>query len=315
MSTTTRNANCIGSLIQARIGAMLSRTTHRLIVALSAAASLFLCGTVQADTSVWRVSSGSNVLYLGGTVHLLRPSDYPLPDEYEDAYQDSDELYFETDITAMTTDLSIQAQMLQRLTYQDERTLRTVLSAKAYAALNDYAMGTGLPLMMLEKMKPGLLISTLQVLEFQKLGFTPQGVDAFFNTRAMGDGKNTGALETIEEQIGFIAAMGEGNESEFVLLSIADLENTEEMMAQMISAWRGGNAGQLKELFVDDMRDQAPAVYDSLLRQRNLKWMPQIEAMLRDSDREFVLVGAAHLVGEDGLLEMLQARGYVVSQL
>ncbi len=297
------------------ISTYISKPFRTLVLGMSAAAAVLLANIAQADSSVWRVSSGDNVLYLGGTVHLLRPSDYPLPEEYEEAYEDADELYFETDITAMTTDLSIQAQMLQQLTYQDDRTLRTVLSTEAYDALNDYAMSTMLPLMMLEKMKPGLLISTLQVLEFQKLGFTPQGVDAFFNTRALGDGKDTGALETIQEQIGFIASMGEGNESEFVLMSIADLENTEEMMEQMITAWRSGNAPQLKELFVDDMREQAPEVYDSLLRQRNLKWMPQIEAMLRDSDNEFVLVGAAHLVGEDGLLEMLQARGYNVSQL
>lgn len=315
MLIRTPASSFASSLIQAVAGRALSKTRHKAVVFLSTIIALLISAGTQADSSVWRVSSGSNVLYLGGTVHLLRPSDYPLPTEYEDAYLDSDELYFETDITAMTTDLNIQVQMLQRLTYQDDRTLRTVLSTEAYDALNAYAMSTGLPLMMLEKMKPGLLISTLQVLEFQKLGFTPQGVDAFFNSRAMGDGKNTGALESIEEQIGFIAAMGEGNESEFVLLSIADLEDTEQMMAQMISAWRSGNARQLKELFVDDMRDQAPEVYDSLLRQRNLKWMPQIEAMLRDNDKEFVLVGAAHLVGEDGLLEMLQARGYDVSQL
>lgn len=276
---------------------------------------LLLTNSVQADTSVWRVSSGSNSLYLGGTVHLLRPSDYPLPEEYEEAYLDSEELYFETDIVAMTSDMGIQAQMLQRLMYQDERSLKTVLSEEAYNALNEYTATTGLPLVMLEKMKPGLVVSTLQVLEFQKMGFTPQGVDAYFSSRAMGDGKSMGALETIDEQIGFIEAMGEGNESEFILMSIADLQESEAVMGQMISAWRSGNAGQLQDLFVDDMRVRAPELYDSLLLQRNLKWMPQIEAMLEDSDKEFVLVGAAHLVGTEGLLEMLEAKGYDVRQL
>lgn len=284
-------------------------------VAAMAAISLLLGATVEADTSVWRVSSGSTSLYIGGTVHLLRPSDYPLPGEYEEAYLDSDELYFETDIVAMTSDMSIQARMLERLMYQDERSLKTVLSDEAYNALNDYAATTGLPLIMLEKMKPGLVVSTLQVLEFQKMGFTPQGVDAYFSSRAMGDGKSMGALETIDEQIGFIEAMGQGNESEFILMSIADLQESEAVMGQMISAWRSGNAGELQELFVDDMRVRAPELYDSLLLQRNLKWMPQIEAMLQDSDKEFVLVGAAHLVGSEGLLEMLEAKGFEVRQL
>jgi len=55
-----------------------------------------------ADASVWSVRSGDNVIYLGGTVHLLRPGDYPLPDEFEEAYQASSELYCETDIAAMS---------------------------------------------------------------------------------------------------------------------------------------------------------------------------------------------------------------------
>ncbi|MEQ8315680.1 MAG: TraB/GumN family protein [Gammaproteobacteria bacterium] len=266
------------------------------------------------DSSVWKVSSGDNTLYLGGTVHLLRPSDYPLPPEYEEAYGEADELYFETDIAAMS-DLTVQAQMLQQLTYTDGRTLATVLNEEAYQALTDYTASVGLPLTMLESFKPGMIVSTLQVLEFQKMGFTPQGVDTYFNTRAMGEAKDIGALETLEEQIGFLAAMGEGNESEFILMSLTDLEETDEIMEEMISAWRSGDSDALEELFVDDMRERAPELYDSLLRQRNFRWMPQIEAMMDDSDTEFVLVGAAHLIGPDGLVDLLREAGYEVSQL
>jgi uncharacterized protein YbaP (TraB family) len=172
-----------------------------------------------------------------------------------------------------------------------------------------------MPLMMLEQFKPGMIISTLQVLEFQRIGFTPQGVDAFFNTRALGDAKDIGALETIEEQIGFLAAMGEGNESEFILLSLEDLENTNASMEEMITAWRNGDESALQKLFVDDMQQRAPGLFDSLISQRNLRWMPQIEAMFEDPDTEFVLVGAAHLIGGEGLVQLLQSKGYEVSQL
>ncbi|HIF75084.1 MAG TPA: hypothetical protein EYG31_11430 [Porticoccaceae bacterium] len=68
-------------------------------------------------------------------------------------------------------------------------------------------------------------------------------------------------------------------------------------------------------MFVADMLNEAPELYASLLRGRNLNWIPQIDKMLADEDVEFVLVGAAHLVGNDGLLELLKARGYKVSQL
>ncbi|MFT7470856.1 MAG: hypothetical protein ACI8XU_000749 [Kiritimatiellia bacterium] len=267
-----------------------------------------------ADTSVWSVRSGDNVIYLGGTVHLLRPSDYPLPDEFEEAYQASSELYFETDIASMS-DLSTQAQMLQQLTYSDDRSLRTVLSDEAYTALSAYTQTAGLPIAMLEKFKPGLLISTLQILVFQSMGFTPQGVDAFFHARAVGDGKTEGQLETVQEQIGFIAAMGEGNESEFILLSLRDLAETGDVIDGMIGAWRSGDADGLSELFVEDMKVETPALYDTLLLQRNLKWVPQIDRMLQDADTEFVLVGAAHIVGENGLLDLLSQKGYEINRL
>ena len=269
---------------------------------------------VWADAPVWRVTDGESTVYLGGTVHLLRPEDYPLPEEFDQAYEGSSALFFETDISSMN-ELSVQAQILQQLSYSDGRTLKDVLDTEVYAALETYTAGVGMPLMMLEHFKPGMIVSTLQVLEFQRMGFTPQGVDAFFNTQALTDGKSLGALETLDEQIGFLAAMGEGNESEFIMMSLEDLDRTAKLMDQMIGAWRTGDSEALRTLFVDDMLERAPAVYDSLLRQRNLRWIPQIEAMFDDPEIEFVLVGAAHLVGADGIVELLRARGYVVSKL
>jgi|TARA_B100000315_G_scaffold209307_1_gene204958 hypothetical protein len=284
------------------------------ITALILFSGAVLYGTAWADTSVWEVRSDSNSVYLGGTVHLLRPTDYPLPEEFEQAYQASSEIYLETDISSMS-DLSVQAQLLQQLTYQDERSLKTVLSNEAYTALSNYTEQIGMPLMIMKKFKPGMVVSALQILEFQRIGFTPQGVDTYFNTRAIGDAKTLGQLETVQEQIGFLAAMGEGNESEFILLSLRDLAETATVMEDMIAAWRTGDNDSLAELFVTEMRVETPDLYDSLLRQRNLKWIPQVERMLRDADIEFVLVGAAHLVGEDGLLQLLQAKGYQVRQL
>ena len=276
--------------------------------------ALMLSNNVSADTSVWEVKYDSNTVYLGGTVHLLRPSDYPLPEEYERAYQASSKIYLETDLSSMN-ELSVQTKMLEQLTYQNPRSLKTVLNEEAYTALSDYMVEIGMPLMMMENFKPGMVISTLQVMEFQRNGFTPQGVDVYFNNRATEDAKTLGQLESIQEQIGFLASMGEGNESEFILLSIRDLEETTEIMNDMIAAWRTGNNDKLAAMFVTEMQNEAPDLYDTLLRQRNLNWFPQIEQMLSDSVTEFVLVGAAHLVGPDGLLRLLRRKGYQVRQL
>lgn len=203
----------------------------------------------------------------------MRSGNYPLPDEFEEAYQARSELYFETDIVSIS-DLSMQSQMLQQLTYSGDRSLRTVLSDEAYTALSSYTQNAGLPIAILEKLKPVLLISMLQIFVFQSMGFTPQGVDAFLHARALLDGKAEGQLETVQEQIGFIAAMGECNVSEFILLSLEDLAETGDVIDGIIGAWRSVDAEGLSELFVEDMKVETPALYDSLLLQRNLKWVP-----------------------------------------
>jgi uncharacterized protein YbaP (TraB family) len=301
----------IAGLLKLLLSAAAQARFTALVIAIFAGSSLS-AGADSDNTSVWVVSKDGEQVYIGGTVHLLRPSDFPLPAPYEEAYQASDKLYFETDISGMSN-MSTQARMLQQLTYQDDRTLGSVLNAEAYAALQAYMQETGLPLAMVQKFKPGLLVSTLTVLEMQKLGFTPQGVDAYFNTRAMGDGKPVGQLESIEDQIGFMANMGEGQESEFILVSLQDLKKTE-MLEEMIAAWRSGDNEQLSEVFVDDMKQQSAELYEAILVSRNRNWMPIIEEMFTQDGTEFVLVGTAHLVGEDGLLALLTDKGYEVSR-
>jgi len=267
-----------------------------------------------AQSSVWLATKNGNTVYLGGTIHMLRADDYPLPPEFETAYAEADSLYFEIDINQMNDPVA-QLGMLQRLMYTDGRTLQTVLNNEAYSTLTDYVAKFGMPMLMLQNMKPGMLMSTLELLEFQTRGFTPDGVDMHFHQRAKADGKTIEAFETVDEQIGFIENMGEGEESEYVLLSLRDLEKIDDDIESMVSIWRNGEADDLVELFVEDMEETIPGVYQTLLLDRNNKWMPTIEAMFNDSDTEFILVGVAHLVGEDGLVQHLRNRGYQVNQL
>ncbi|MEX0618233.1 MAG: TraB/GumN family protein [Pseudohongiellaceae bacterium] len=309
--------NYLPPLFSSRLSRLVRSAISRSLGSCALGATTVMAGLASqaaADTSVWLASSGDSHVYLGGTVHLLRPTDYPLPEEFEEAYENSDTLVFETDISAMN-DPSVQMRLLGEVTYTDSRTLRSVLSDDAYSALSNYLETVGLPMMMLEKMKPGMVVSTLQVLEFQKLGFTPQGVDMHFNTRAVGEDKAIQGLESLDQQISFLAGMGEGNESEFVLMSLEEMEQLETGIEDMISAWREGDNDRLAELFINDMRAETPELYQSLLVERNNNWMPAIEQMFSEEGTEFVLVGAAHLVGEHGLISLLEANGYQVRQL
>lgn len=269
----------------------------------------------QESTSIFEVRDAEgDVLYLAGTIHLLRQSDYPLPPQFEQAYSEADILYFETDINALN-DVSLQSAIMQQLTYQDGRTVRDVLNDEAYAALEEHVSQAGMPMAMLQNFKPGLLYSTLSVVEFQKLGFTPQGVDVFFNTRAMGDGKATGELESVQDQIAMLAVMGEGNESEFILYALQDFSESIDQVDEMVESWRTGDMQTLQDLFVADMKSRAPGSYETMLVDRNRNWIPTIEQALRGDETAMVLVGVAHLPGEDGLLSLLEERGYTVNPL
>lgn len=275
---------------------------------------LFFVSQSSAQSSVWLASKGNNKVYLGGTIHMLRANDYPLPAEYEIAYAEADALYFEIDIDTMN-DPAGQLGMLQRLMYTDGRTLQSVLNEEAYTALSDYVENIGMPMFMLQNMKPGMLMSTLELLEFQSRGFSSNGVDLHFHERAKSDGKITDAFETVEEQIGFIEGLGEGEESEYVLLSLQELEKLDDDIESIISIWRNGRAGDLVDFFVDEMEETTPGAYQTLLVDRNNNWLLTIEDMFNDADTELILVGVAHLVGDDGLLQQLRARGYQVEQL
>jgi len=267
-----------------------------------------------AQTSVWQASNGSNTVYFGGTVHMLRASDYPLPAAFEQAYAAADNLYFEIDLDEMNA-LGTQMSLMQALMYTDGRNLQSVLNEEAYKALETYIADLGIPMLLLQNMKPGMLTSTLEIMAFQSLGFTQQGVDLYFHQQAKRDGKPIAGLESIQEQVSFLAGLGEGEESEFILLSLRDLETIAVDIESMLGPWREGNVAELDALFVDSMKEETPEAYELLVAGRNRSWMQELEAMFTDSDTEFVLVGVAHLIGNNGLIEMLRARGYTVRQL
>ncbi|MAM69674.1 MAG: TraB/GumN family protein [Gammaproteobacteria bacterium] len=275
---------------------------------------LLVSQSLLAQTSVWQASNGENTVYLAGTVHMLRAADYPLPAAFDQAYAQADALYFEINIDDMNA-VGAQMTLMEQLMYTDGRNIESVLSPEAYDALTTFTADLGVPMMILQNMKPGMLVSTLEILSMQQLGFTPQGVDMYFHQRAKADGKAIAGFETVEQQIDFLAGMGVGEESEFIMMSLEELEKISTDIEVLVGPWRSGNTQQMNELFVESMKNSAPDAYDLLMASRNLDWMPEIEAMFEDADTELVLVGVAHLIGEDGLIQMLENRGYRLNQL
>lgn len=265
------------------------------------------------QSSVWKVTHGDNTVYLGGTCHLLRKADYPLPNEFDQAYADSDKLFFEVDPAELQAP-EFAMRLMSESVYRDGRTLKTVLNKEAYKALAEQGRKSNIPIEVIHQTKPGMAIMMMTLQEFTKAGVTQEGVDLHFHTKAMEDGKPIGSLETADFQLNLITNMGAGNESEFVLYGLQDLDKISEFFDDLVKAWKTGNLKTTERLFIDDMKT-FPEVYEEFLKNRNENWLPQIEKMLKDEPTEYVLVGFGHMAGEDGVIELLKAKGYKVSQL
>ncbi|MBE9504910.1 MAG: TraB/GumN family protein [Proteobacteria bacterium] len=270
--------------------------------------------TAFADTSIWKVQSDKSVLYLGGTVHLLRQSDYPLPVEYDKAYEKAALLVFEADIADLYKP-ETQQLLVSKGLYRDGTSLETVLSPEAYGALKKYCESAGIPVLSFNKFKPSMVMLTLLGQELQKMGIGKSGVEEYYFRKANADKKPVKGLENIDEHIELITSMGKGNESNFILHSIKDLKEAERIINALIDGWREGDEKKLYELFIKEMKDEFPNLYKTLLVDRNRKWLPQIEDYLQTPETELVLVGAAHLIGPDGVIASLKNKGYKLEKL
>ncbi|MDZ7753149.1 MAG: TraB/GumN family protein [Gammaproteobacteria bacterium] len=275
---------------------------------------LMISAGARGEAAVWVAEKGGERVFLAGTIHMLRPTDYPLPAEFERAYHQADTLYLETDVERMESP-ALAGELLRRMTLPTGRTLEDVLSPEAYGALQAYGEARGVALQSLERFKPAMVILSLIGLELERLGVAAEGVGSSMYRMARRDGKTVAELESVEAQLDYLAAMGEGRESAFVLYSLEDLERTDELMEELITAWRGGDMETLRELFVTDMKRAFPGLYANLLVKRTREWLPRVEGMFEEPGTELVLVGAAHLVGEEGLLALLERRGYRVRPL
>ena len=266
-----------------------------------------------AQTSIWEISKNGNTLYLGGSVHILRATDYPLPPEYANVYKKAETLVFETDIKKLEDPVFAQKLMMGAM-YTDERTLQSVLSAKTYQELETECKKVELPIANLSKFKPSMVVLLITVTKMKQLGINEDGVDKYFYNKAIKNHKKTIGLETAEKQLTLLTNMGSGNEEEFVKHSLKDFKKLDKELSSLIGAWKNGNAKEMnKEL--KEMKTQFPELYKSMLVERNQNWLAQIEEMLTNEIIEFVLVGTLHLHGTDGLLTLLKKEGYEVQQV
>ena len=199
--------------------------------------------------------------------------------------------------------------------YNDGTTLKEHITTAAYAKAESFCKERNYPLEQYQFFKPTFFVMTLTVSEMNKIGADPQkGIDNFFKEKAMQDGKATGSLETVDQQISLLTSMDASLGSDQILESIEELKQIETMLGELLAVWKKGDEAKMEELYIKDLK-LYPKLYQILIVDRNNKWMRNIEGYLNGSENTMVVVGAAHLVGEDGLVNLLRKRGYKVVKL
>lgn len=284
-----------------------------LIKTLTLCTSLLFTLGIQA-TSVWKVSNEQHSLYIGGTIHVLTPGDYPLAKEYDLAFKASDKVIFETDMQTASSPEFTQ-KMMKRMMYSDGTTINKVLSPDTYKALAIHLSSRNLPMQAFASHKPSLLAISLSYLELQAMGYTSEGVDTYYSNMAKDQNKEQGWLETPDEQLDFIANLGGDDPNTMIEYTLKDIKKMPEMFTQLHATWLDGDMQGMAEVGITPFKADYPAIYQDLMVTRNNNWLPKIVNMLNDQPVEFVLVGALHLSGPDSVLTKLQAKGYKVEKM
>ncbi len=273
--------------------------------------ALLLPGLADAETALWKISKGSHHVLLGGTMHLLSPSDYPLPDEFEQAFREGAVLVLETDLAALSRP-ETQEIIRKKLIFDGGASLKDVVKPSTYRALRRFCRTRGLSIGAINVMKPALAVLTLTMNEMARLGQAGVGVEQHFLTKSQSAGKRVEGLESAETQIDALTAMDKDGQDKLILSTLEDLSKTPVYLETLKKAWRFGRLADLEKIRAEHLEKDFPAFNQSLLAERNNAWLPKIEAMLESPETEFILVGALHLAGTGGLLAKLKSRGYGV---
>ena len=207
---------------------------------------VFTAAGVGAESSVWVVRSSKANVYLAGSFHMLRTSDFPLPAEFFRAYNDSRKIIFEVP-PGEAESPEYMGKFLSLAIYNDGTTLKEHITTAAYAKAESFCKERNYPLEQYQFFKPAFFVMTLTVSEMNKIGADPQkGIDNFFKDKAVQDGKATGSLETVDQQISLLTSMDASLGSEQILESIEELKQIEVKLGEHLAAWRKGDEAKME---------------------------------------------------------------------
>jgi len=263
---------------------------------------------------LWVVEGDAGAVYVLGSVHLLKSSDYPLPEAVIRAYEEADELFMELDLDDLDVG-AVTGEMLALGASGDGPKARDVLGEDGWARARKDGLAYGLDLEILGDAEPWLVALMVYNLALAQAGYDPAlGVDQHLAQRAVGDGKPIEGLESLAEQLALFDGLAPDVQRQMLEQTLDELEGLAGEAQTLVDAWRTGNLAALERAFTQDFADY-PDLERRIVTDRNRSWLEAIEARLALPGTALVVVGALHTVGPEGLPALLEARGYRVDRL
>jgi uncharacterized protein YbaP (TraB family) len=270
--------------------------------------------TAHASSPVWAIHGDRNTVYLAGSVHLLKAADANLPPGFDRAYKGSKAVVMELALDKIDP-MAMASWMMENGMLKDGATLRTTIGDDRYRRVSKEAERLGVPTEAIDMLQPWVVGLQLVEMQYVQLGFDPQsGVEQQLEHKAQADGKPISGLETLDEQLGVLQHMSNADQARFLDMVVGEMHDVDGETQSVVNAWRSGDAAKLAALLSDEYTS-FPNLYRVLVSERNKRWVPQIEKLLHGNQDAFVVVGALHLVGDGGLLDLLRRDGFKPEQL
>ena len=264
---------------------------------------------------LWRVQSKTNAVYILGSIHYLKKEMYPLDEKIEKAFERSDILVVEANINDIKKG-DIQ-KLIEKAFYQGDDILEKHVLAETFELLKKELENLNLPLEIVNRQRPWFLALTLASLETLKLGFDPNyGIDKYFLSKAK-EKKRVLELESFDYQINLFSQLSERDQELLLLYALKDIHMLKQELDKLIEAWTSGDTKGVESTLTRSLSEDgrlAP-IYEKLIYERNRKTVSRIEDFLQAKETYFVIVGAGHLVGNQGIIEILKEKGYLLEQL
>jgi hypothetical protein len=264
---------------------------------------------------LWKVQSKTNTVYVLGSIHYLKQEMYPLDEKIEKAFDQSNILGVEANVGDVSK-MDVQ-KLVESAFYSGDETLEKHLSPETYELVRKHLAELGASLEAANKYRPWFLALSLASIEIVKLGFDPDhGIDRYFLSKAA-EKKKIVELESLDYQIHLFSNLSEKNQELFLLYTLKDIRVLEQELDKLIKAWSSGDEKTVESIITKSVKEDKRLipVYEKLIIERNKKMASKMEEYLKEKETFFVVVGAGHLVGKQGIIELLKGKGFLVEQL